>query len=656
MCDLIRGAGTVRGLSFNMNAAQFSTFDPGVLNGTILTVSKKATRTTLASTIVGIDSYNSFIGARQSIKVVSKYSRLSILGEIDSMNSSIRLMGGSHIERLSGDLMVSSTRKPRVAVIPSEQAAPSRITALLLSIFHREDNADTLCEYNSIASVFLVLGISKASNVDLAIAWDQIVRLKGMCRLFSAISISRVKEIEELRLAFLQSDNERRLCNIYLLARSITMARASIKQVMITVASILSGKKVPSALKHKNYNLRNEPVRAYRIIEDVASVLYGLRPFTYGSRIRSRFASAVRNISILSVPIHKLRAVADDSESWERFVHAKKTDVVTRNAARTRHLFSHMRRTWTAYYDSRLSAIIDTLCMLRTCHNVSNNILTTKWEALESHDILARALVNEYAFAVGKALAFRFSRVKLSIEVDSASDVNALEGVVDRYRDHLCNCSYSDINAIVDVDMRMGQWDANSYLKKHCLAVTHELTSKFELGDRGVDAVLKMVKSVYEQSAQSVKGAIVESIQRDYSIVNNVSKPEVALPEVKRDLIPISINMDQIFANLAAETDSSGEDKEWASYRSNVEFIRDEISDYLLDVAEALTAIISYGRIPAKLKVDNKAIFEEFKSAIKYLCGKDAEDMSYAINANYRDIILRVAKYSPGNENNSIMS
>lgn len=621
-CNLVRGTGAVRTLSFNMNAGQFGLFDPSVFNGVVLEHGFRASACKLANTIVGITSYAKFVKARQSLKHAIKCERTGVLGDVEKVSMMLKPSSSYGFKSSAGEIMTGSGGRKPTSSDFVEEAAPSKVTTMLFSFFHQEDKTNCIDALISSQNTLMVLSASGASRVSLASCWPIISRMKGMCDLLGAVPVSRVVRIEEVREAMIGSSNERRLASVYLVARTLSLAQVTLSSVHATCVVIASTGKVPRKLSQTQDLYVGKYPRTLRLFEKVAAVITKLRPFIYGQSVRQSFANGVANVSVLGIQISRMVSSASDLDGWERSTKNRKVDVTTQNAARVRHMFAHARREWTAHYDGRLHAYRESITLLMAA------VPTTAWPGLEIRGDCPRsgyaihALAIEYVVMMARSLAYKYSKVTVNLDLGESKGNEAIAKSVDAYVDILKNCSIDDTGGMVQVDMKEGQFDSNSYLVKHMTVKLKSLGDRSNVLSGAMADLKKIAKLEYINCKWRVWNSFVTAMKRDWRHIhaNDVAVEMETMAEHVHELADDVENVDlsAMIGRAVGEDDMSPNEKTWNYFLSTLSGIADELCDVNIALAKRIK------EMSAQNDVCNALISSTLFSRLRNLLGKIA--------------------------------
>jgi len=534
--------------------------------------------------------------------------------------------------------------------IAPEETGPSKTTALLMAAFHRDDVSDMMESYDSISALFMVLNSAGPRKIPLAQSWFTIAKMKGMCKLLASIPVARVKQISEARALFDNTTDERRMANVYLISRSVTLASIPMRAAFMTLRQVLVSGKMLTSLKNKHSLMTGRMFRAYRVYESIAANIHGLRPFTYAHRVRKAYSWEVNSCSILDLSYKSLLRIATESISYENYVASKKVSESTGNQARARHLFSSMRKEWTAHYENRMVTFLQAAIMTYDLDKTTSFRKHDNMESSTDIQVNLYCMVNEYLVLLGRALAFRFARITFPIATTGGLD--SLNHTVNAYRELLNSVSRQEAIGGITVDMKMGQWDNNSYLMKHAVVKLKELTNEVDCLKPHEQYLMNIVKAEYSFCNTKVIKSVKDAVRRDWDITHSnilaTSDPGPAVEDTPEESPNVGPLEDSDIVNMMVSSKTvEVVDKfqvEWANYVSMCEAISAETKHAFPRGAGIMESISKVDAAPLSLIHSDRELYESFKLACISMMRYDSDDMAIELEYTHLSVVSRVAE------------
>lgn len=356
MTNMCHGKGYKDVFSFEVNPAQFSTFDPASFNGHTVSINVHPTPSMVASSITNKSTYKQFIAARQPARVAIKAGERTLLKDLGKFNA-MKLAkakwgvpGGVGMQVPKDVLMTLGVPKTKKVATLTKQSAPSRVSAIATVICHRTDRDEHLDAIDAITMVNMLTSIIDVDTVHLAARWMDLISVKSFQVAMNAISVTDVCSIAEFDEKVQAADDQRGMAQLLIFHRHAMHQRLAVRDGVLIIKKIFAKEQLPSRMgPASSYMILGYPRLAKIIRDSIKGV-----PFTAAKSAAGKLYHRTASVSLVDLPAEK---VAHMLAQADEEINASKVYVVPAKIY-GRVFVAGMRETWSNFYMSRASSRI----------------------------------------------------------------------------------------------------------------------------------------------------------------------------------------------------------------------------------------------------------------------------------------------------------
>lgn len=583
---IVYGEGCTFVEDFHMNPAHLSKFSTDDLVEWVIELPSQVPRALGRETIAAIDTYDEYVRARLTVRSAETATREHAKDVLNALAATRSKALDSYKNRvfMKGDTAIMATINTASVNkdVATENAAPSRLTALLLAIFHGPPDPAKYLTLVSTCHALLVLAFMDYESDAYVLIWKHLMQGPGLHDLVEVLNLSRIKEIEEVNamLRVYPRIRNRELIAHYVIGRQIAFMKTTINSAVYETNTLIFRDTKDPLFGSKEIVVQKvgKLVRPIRLVEDMLNYTYGTRPYSYLTRFKQ---VAVTESAKCSLLIHRNDAV---------YAYLIMAD--NHNMHRMRPLVSSLRHTWCGYYLNEalmIKRLVRSICAVEpkaTCRLDSKVFDDTT--RVGKSEWLIRGFALEYAAAMSKYFMYKWYHISPgTLAADLVVDDKM---VASEFWTSTVNAYINALKAGKDikfkVDPKAHQLAINSGIRADVAKRLEEFAAICnETGGeqvRLVKAMTNVVRDHYANNSWVFEATLKDAINNDRASVapTVAAKPAAAVVGEPADLS----NFDEMFGGLVSHIHPDS-DKAYYHVKGNILAGAADLDEY--DMASA---------------------------------------------------------------------
>lgn len=672
--NLVHGRNFRDTFYFEMNPAQFSTFDPNMISPAGLPSNFVPKRSLMSSSIPHVESIEVYIKHRQPARVAfheASRSLATILRKEETYRPvDVKSLFASWNNRKNADIMSTNPTDSSKREMFTEEAAPKRVSAVACGIAHKEMGVSNLASLEALCYFHAVLALRTLTAAELATEWPNWKTMRGLSDAVSAINSIAAKDIADYSILTKMgqgSAESARLMVTHRHTRHIHMAVVNaVEAARECKTAGRSDRRMP---RWKGYGQGNS-FRLYSYVMDYLSTIQSTQPFRAYSKAKGQLYGMEVECSMLTASAKRMAAMLKSAQAQ---INADRNiSDNDKSKIRIRHMFSRLRETWANFYSRRAMAKMSLLDiasvnLAKTVKDVFTMAKNNQASEELVYDLL-QGFAIEAIWEHAASLAYKFAEISvvgLELSGDLKTDLEVYKAWL---TEEDADGTYAALSKKVVIDMHKEKLARKSALSDKVAECTAFLIGPCRIGDQVNSYVKRVMGFMYLKLGNKVKDSVIECLRLDREIITNIPGYEkiAAMRPIKvaEPPAPDAVESDlQAFSLDLSVLGADDDDVPMVEYSKDVKTVSFQLSecqgkftclDTYADVNSAIKYLTDRDTLCLVAETENWGRLKHISKAMEGMCSGGACILNILMPAQDLKFIISVAKSVGYQEKNSV--